>query len=145
MKVTGNLYKINSPAAKAYLWLLLHQEEVARPNVGRLDVSDADLAQALGVSQTTAENYRKELERNSARDSARKTDQKREILVPMPTWTSPMTLCPYFSYLQILIPIRIYSYNLSPGRPCSVTMAGISCWLVSSGMIAGLGELGERA
>ena len=26
----GNLYRINSPAAKAYLWLLMQQEEAAR-------------------------------------------------------------------------------------------------------------------
>jgi hypothetical protein len=30
MKVTGNLHKINSPSAKAYLWLLVRQEELAR-------------------------------------------------------------------------------------------------------------------
>ncbi len=62
-KVIKNLSRIASPAIKAYLWLLLHQEEEARQNRFEMKVSDADLARALGVSRDTAMNHRRELEK----------------------------------------------------------------------------------
>ena len=60
--IIDNLYLIKRPAIKAYLWLLLHQEEKAR-NVRDVEirVSDADLVRALGVSRTTAKAYRDRL------------------------------------------------------------------------------------
>jgi Mn-dependent DtxR family transcriptional regulator len=55
-----NLYKINGPGVKGYVWLLIRQEELARSTIGpRLDVSDAELAKAIGVSKATAQTYRK--------------------------------------------------------------------------------------
>jgi len=61
-RAADNLYKIKSPAVKAYVWLLIRQEELARSTRGPgLEVSDNDLAQALGVSKRTACTYREEL------------------------------------------------------------------------------------
>ena len=61
-RVVDNLYKIKGPAAKAYLWLLMRQEELARSTRGpKLSVSDSELAEALGVTKRTARNYREEL------------------------------------------------------------------------------------
>jgi hypothetical protein len=61
-QVTDNLVKINGPAVKAYLWLLIRQEELARNTRGpKLKVSDAELAAALGISKTTASKYREHL------------------------------------------------------------------------------------
>ena len=61
-KLEGNIYRIKGPAVKAYLWLLMHQEEQAR-NTRRtgMSVSDSELATALGVSRPTAREYRKRL------------------------------------------------------------------------------------
>jgi hypothetical protein len=60
-KVVKNLYAIGGPAIKAYLWLLIHQEEEARQNRWRLEVTDGQLAEALGVSRPTAGTYRQRL------------------------------------------------------------------------------------
>jgi hypothetical protein len=61
-QVMDNLVKINSPAVKAYLWLLIRQEELARNTKGpKLKVSDSELASALGISKTTASTYREHL------------------------------------------------------------------------------------
>jgi hypothetical protein len=63
-KAATNLYKINGPAAKAYVWLLTRQEELARNTRSpSLSVSDSELAKAIGVSKPTAQTYRKVLER----------------------------------------------------------------------------------
>lgn len=61
-KLIGNLFRIKSPAAKAYLWLLIQQEEAARNTKGAFSITDAALAGALGVSKTTAANYREQLQ-----------------------------------------------------------------------------------
>jgi hypothetical protein len=61
-KVVSNIYRIKGPAVKAYLWLLMHQEEGARNTRGTgMSVSDSELATALGVSRPTAFAYRKHL------------------------------------------------------------------------------------
>ncbi len=61
-KVVGNLHVIKSPAAKAYLWLLIRQEEAARNTREVFSVTDTQLAQGLGVSKTTAAKYRERLQ-----------------------------------------------------------------------------------
>ena len=59
-RVVDNLYKIKGPAVKAYVWLLIRQEELARNSRGpQLSVSDSELAEALGVTKPTAQTYRK--------------------------------------------------------------------------------------
>lgn len=61
-RVVDNLYKIKGPAAKAYLWLLMRQEELARSTKGQpLSVSDSELGKAIGVSKRTACSYRETL------------------------------------------------------------------------------------
>lgn len=61
-KAADNLYRINSPAAKAYVWLLMRQEELARNTRGpKLSVSDSKLAEAIGTSKPSAQTYRKAL------------------------------------------------------------------------------------
>ena len=61
-QVTDNLVKINSPAVKAYLWLLIRQEELARNTKGpKLKVSDSELGDGLGISKPTASKYREHL------------------------------------------------------------------------------------
>jgi len=61
-KLEANVYRIEGPAVKAYLWLLMHQEEQARNTRGTgMSVSDSELAAALGVSRPTAREYRKRL------------------------------------------------------------------------------------
>ena len=63
-KAAVNLYKVNGPAAKAYVWLLIRQEELSRNTRSpRLSVSDSELAEAIGVSKPTAQTYRKTLEK----------------------------------------------------------------------------------
>jgi hypothetical protein len=58
-KAASNLYKIKGPAAKAYIWLLIRQEELAAATRGpKLSVNDAELGQAIGATKTTAQNYR---------------------------------------------------------------------------------------
>jgi len=61
-KLVGNLFRIKSPAAKAYLWLLIQQEEAARNTKEAFGVTDSALAEALGVSKTTAATYREQLQ-----------------------------------------------------------------------------------
>ncbi len=61
-KVVSNLYRIKSPAAKAYLWLLIQQEETSRNTRVKFSATDAQLAQGLGVSKTTATKYREQLQ-----------------------------------------------------------------------------------
>jgi hypothetical protein len=61
-KLIGNLYRIKNPAAKAYLWLLIQQEETARNTKEVFGVTDAELGEALGVSKTTAAKYREQLQ-----------------------------------------------------------------------------------
>ncbi len=60
-KAIGNLYRINGPAVKAYLWLLIRQEETARNTRAVFRVSDADVARGLSISRTTAKEYRERL------------------------------------------------------------------------------------
>jgi hypothetical protein len=61
-KIIENLFRIGGPAIRAYLWLLIHQEEEARHNRWNIDISDAQLGRALGVVRSTAGNYRKRLQ-----------------------------------------------------------------------------------
>lgn len=61
-KLVSNVYRIKGPAVKAYLWLLMLQEEQARNTRGSgMSISDSELAKALGVSRPTAFAYRKHL------------------------------------------------------------------------------------
>jgi hypothetical protein len=61
-KAAANLYKISGPAAKAYIWLLIRQEELARDTRGpKLSISDSELAVAIGVSKPSAQTHRKAL------------------------------------------------------------------------------------
>ncbi|MFC1833793.1 hypothetical protein ACFL2Q_03540 [Thermodesulfobacteriota bacterium] len=61
-RAADNLYKIKGPAVKAYVWLLMRQEELARSTRGpKMSVSDSELAEALGVTKRTARNYREQL------------------------------------------------------------------------------------
>lgn len=61
-KLVGNIYRIKGPAVKAYLWLLIRQEELARNTRGTgMSVSDSELSTALGVSRPTALEYRRRL------------------------------------------------------------------------------------
>jgi hypothetical protein len=63
-RAADNLYKIKRPAVKAYVWLLMRQEELARSTRGpELGVSDKELGEAIGVSKRTACTYREELTR----------------------------------------------------------------------------------
>ncbi len=63
-QAAGNLYKIDGPAVKAYVWLLIRQEELARNTRGSgLSVSDSELGDAVRVSKPTAQSYRKTLEK----------------------------------------------------------------------------------
>ncbi len=61
-KVVGKLYRIDSPAAKAYLWLLIQQEETSRNTRAKFSATDARLAEGLGVSKTTAAKCREQLQ-----------------------------------------------------------------------------------
>lgn len=60
-KVVESLRLIGSPAIKAYLWLLVHQEEEARHNKWSLAVTDSHLSKALKISRPTAGKYRERL------------------------------------------------------------------------------------
>jgi hypothetical protein len=63
-KAAANLYRIKNPAVKAYVWLLIRQEELARNTRGpKLSVTDSELAGAVGVTKRTACTYREELSR----------------------------------------------------------------------------------
>lgn len=57
-----NLHKIKGPAVKAYVWLLIRQEESARNSRGeKMSISDLELSQGIGVSKRTAGTYREKL------------------------------------------------------------------------------------
>jgi hypothetical protein len=60
-KIIGNLFRIKGPSAKGYLWLLMVQEERARNTREPFGVTDSELAEALGVSLSTAGTYRRDL------------------------------------------------------------------------------------
>lgn len=55
------LQKINAPAIKLYLWLLMKQEERAHRNEFAMHLSDAEVAENLAISRKTAGTYRQEL------------------------------------------------------------------------------------
>jgi predicted DNA-binding transcriptional regulator len=59
----GVLQKINGPAIRLYLWLLVEQEERARRNEFGMRLTEAEIARSLGVSRKTAGIYRQELEK----------------------------------------------------------------------------------
>jgi hypothetical protein len=81
-KLIGNLFQIKSPAAKAYLWLLVQQEETARNTREVFSISDAQLAQRLGVSKTTAAKYREQLqEQGLVKTVVEKVGKIREIRI----------------------------------------------------------------
>jgi len=63
-KLIGNLYRINGAAAKAYLWLLIRQEEAARNTRQPFGLTDSELSGGLRVRLPTAGNYRRELEKH---------------------------------------------------------------------------------
>jgi hypothetical protein len=81
--VVDNLFKIKSPAVKAYVWLLIRQEELARNTKGpRLEVSDSELAEGIGVTKTTAQNYREKLGKLKPIEASKGTWSKsREIAI----------------------------------------------------------------
>lgn len=79
-KVVGNIRRINGAAVKAYLWLLIRQEEAARNTKAEFRVSDAELAHALGVSRPTAKTYREELARLGLVDYEKIGTGKRHVV-----------------------------------------------------------------
>jgi hypothetical protein len=81
-KLIGNLFQIKSPAAKAYLWLLIQQEEAARNTRQLFEVTDSELAAALGVSLPTAGTYRRELANQGLiKVEEKKRGKNREITI----------------------------------------------------------------
>ena len=77
-----NLYIIKSPAVKAYVWLLIRQEELARNTKGpRLEVSDKELAAGIGVTKTTAQNYRALLTKHKLIEVFEKKSSKTKEMV----------------------------------------------------------------
>jgi hypothetical protein len=82
-KVLGNLYRIDGPAVKAYLWLLKRQEELAKNTKGsKCSISDLELGKAVGVSKTTAQNYRARLtELGLVQVSRSKVSKTNEIVI----------------------------------------------------------------
>ncbi len=74
-RAADNLYRIKSPAVKAYVWLLMRQEELARSTRGRkMSVSDSELAEALERSGAAAPSHL------AAADRGR-SDQDRNVAV----------------------------------------------------------------
>ena len=57
------IHKINGPAIRLYLWLLVEQEERAGRNNFTMRFTDADIARSMGISRKTAGKYRQELEK----------------------------------------------------------------------------------
>ena len=57
------LQKINAPAIRLYLWLLVEQEERARRNDFTMRLTDAGIARSMGISRKTAGKYRQELQK----------------------------------------------------------------------------------
>jgi hypothetical protein len=81
-KLIGNLFRIKSPAAKAYLWLLIVQEERARNTREPFGVTDSELAGALGVSLPTVGTYRRELANQGlVKVEEKKRGKNREITI----------------------------------------------------------------
>jgi hypothetical protein len=81
-KIIGNLFRLKSAAAKAYLWLLMVQEERARNTREPFGVTDSELAAALGVSLPTAGIYRRELENKGlVQVEVKKRGKNREITI----------------------------------------------------------------
>jgi hypothetical protein len=81
-KLIGNLFRIKSPAAKAYLWLLIVQEERARNTWEPFGVTDSQMVSALGVSISTAGTYRRELENlGLVQVEVKKRGKNREITI----------------------------------------------------------------
>jgi Mn-dependent DtxR family transcriptional regulator len=81
-KLIGNLYRIKSAAAKAYLWLLVVQEERARNTRQSFEVTDSELAAALGVSLPTVGTYRRELANQGLiKVEEKKRGKNREITI----------------------------------------------------------------
>lgn len=76
-RAADNLFKIKSPAVKAYVWLLMRQEELARSTRGpKLEVSDKELAEAIGVSKPTAQTYRQILSKLKLIETEERTINK---------------------------------------------------------------------
>jgi hypothetical protein len=81
-KLIGNLFRIKSAAAKAYLWLLMVQEERARNTRESSGVTDSELGAALSVSLPTAGTYRRELENKGlVQVEVKKRGKNREITI----------------------------------------------------------------
>jgi hypothetical protein len=82
-RAADNLFKIKGPAVKAYVWLLMRQEELARSTRGpKLEVSDKELAEAIGVSKPTAQTYRKILSKLKLIDTETRTiNETKQILI----------------------------------------------------------------
>jgi hypothetical protein len=57
------IHKLNGPAIRLYLWLLVEQEERARRNDFTMRLTDAEIARSLKASRKTAGTYRQELEK----------------------------------------------------------------------------------
>jgi len=57
------LTRINGPAIKLYLWLLVRQEEAARRNQWGLDLTDAEIARQWGVTRKAIGKLRQELQK----------------------------------------------------------------------------------
>jgi hypothetical protein len=81
-KVIGNLYRINGAAVKAYLWLLIQQEESARNTRAKFRVSDADLMDGLGIVRSTAKAFREQLHAlGMITIDVKKSGDKKEIAI----------------------------------------------------------------
>jgi hypothetical protein len=81
-KVIGNLYRINGAAVKAYLWLLIQQEESARNTRAVFRVSDADLMEGLGIVRSTAKAFREQLQAlGMITVAVKKSGDKKEIAI----------------------------------------------------------------
>ena len=61
-KIVGNLYRINSPAAKAYLWLLMQQEETARNTRTRFQASDSEVGRGPWRNQDDGSEIQRAIE-----------------------------------------------------------------------------------
>jgi hypothetical protein len=82
-RAADNLFKIRSPAVKAYVWLLMRQEELAKSTRGpKLEVSDSELAEAIGVSKPNAQTYRKILSKLKLIETEQRTiNQIKQIAI----------------------------------------------------------------
>jgi hypothetical protein len=81
-KLICNLFRIKSPSAKAYLWLLIVQEERARNTRSSFELTDSELAAGLRLSLSTAGTYRRELEKHGLLQvEEKKRGKNREISI----------------------------------------------------------------